>query len=111
VSAFVSLFVPSESKGSAVTVFRDVELRWKLVGATAVLLVLLAIEAALAGKPVAFAVLGGGVVIGGGMTALVFVRLTTGVSAVAKRIDAVEEAAKGNLMRGAPSARGGGSDG
>jgi hypothetical protein len=88
-----------------VSVFENVSLKWKFVGVTALLLVLLTVEGVLGlnGKPshaVTFGVLVVGFVVGGGLTFLAVRRLTSGVKQVGERIDAVEQAAKNNLMRG-----------
>ena len=80
--------------------FGNVPLKWKLVGVSGLLLALLALDAVQAGKPVAFAVLGVGLVIGGGVSALMFARLGDGTAKVIARMDAVDEAAKEHLMRG-----------
>jgi len=81
-------------------VFAKVSLKWKFVGVSVLLLVLMAGQAVQDGRPVAFALLGVGVVVGGGLTFLAARRLTTGVAKVVERLDAVERAAKDNLMRG-----------
>jgi hypothetical protein len=77
-------------------------MRWKVIGVSAVLLGLLALQGVLSGKPVAFAVLGVGAVVGGGLTALVVVRLSGGVREIVERLDAVDKAAKSNLRRPRP---------
>ena len=82
------------------SVFRNVQLKWQLVAASAVFIALLAADAVVSGKPVAFGLLGVGVLLGGGLMVLVVVRLRSGVANVVTRMDAVEEAAKDNLMRG-----------
>ena len=87
------------------SLFRDVSLKWKVVGLAAMLLGLLTLQAVLAfgGKPghgVTLVVLVVGYVVGGSVTFLTVRRLAGGVKQINDRMDAVDEAAKANLMRG-----------
>jgi len=84
---------------------RDAQLKWKLCVLTGVLLAVVTVKMVLGlgGKPsrdatltlAAFAYLAGG-----GLTVVTVRRLSAGVKNIIARMDAVEEAAKGNLMRG-----------
>ena len=75
-------------------------LRWRLALGCAVPLVLMAVLAVRHLDGVAVALLVVALVVGGGLTAFVFRRLTVGTAEIAGRLDAVEHAAKANLMRG-----------
>ena len=84
---------------------RNVPLKWKTAGLAVALAVPLTIEAILAlggnaNQGVVLVVLCAGYVLGGALTFLVLHRLSDGTKRVAARIDAIEEAAKANLMRG-----------
>jgi methyl-accepting chemotaxis protein len=83
----------------------NVSLKAKLVVLTVVLLGLWTAEGALtlSGHPSAGVVIGGlaaGYVLGGGLAILTVRRLKVGVEQVVGRMDAVDHAAKANLMRG-----------
>ena len=81
--------------------FRNVQLKWKLAGVSSFLLALMAVEAVQAAKPIGFALLGVGFVIGGGITALMVAEATRSASqSIVTRMDAVDQAAKDHLMRG-----------
>jgi methyl-accepting chemotaxis protein len=84
---------------------RNLALKWKLLALTGLLLGLLTVQSllALAGKPghaVTIFVLGAGYLLGGGLALVIVVRMTAGFKRALDRIDAVEAAAKGNLMTG-----------
>jgi methyl-accepting chemotaxis protein len=83
-----------------VSVFGNVALKWKMVVVSALLLALLAVESVLAGQTIAFVVLAVGLVLGGGMTVSTVRRLSSGIEHIVGRMDAVDKAAKDNLMRG-----------
>ncbi len=86
-------------------VFTNIPLRSKVIGLAILLLALLTVQGALAlgGKPgtgVTVVVLVVGYVVGGSVTLVTVRRLSHGARQVVDRMDAIEEAAKGNLMRG-----------
>jgi methyl-accepting chemotaxis protein len=92
-------------KDLSVSAFRNVALKRKLLCLTGLFLALLTVQSlvALADKPnhgVALLVLGAGYLLGGGLALAIMRRLTSGFKIVVDRIDAVEAAAKGNLMIG-----------
>jgi methyl-accepting chemotaxis protein len=94
-----------ERKDLSVSALRNLALKWKLFALTGLLLGLLTVQSllALAGKPghaVTIFVLGAGYLLGGGLALVIVVRMTAGFRRAVDRIDAVEEAAKGNLMAG-----------
>ncbi len=100
--------LPRERKDLAVSALRNLALKWKLFALTGLLLGLLTVQSllALAGKPghtVTIFVLGAGYVLGGGLALVIVVRMTAGFRRAVDRIDAVEEAAKGNLTWAAVS--------
>ena len=75
-------------------------LRWRLALGCAVPLVLMAVLVVRHPDVVAVGLFIAAVVVGGGLTAFVFRRVTVGTARLVERLDAVEQAAKANLMRG-----------
>jgi methyl-accepting chemotaxis protein len=79
-------------------------LKWKVLGLTAALLGLLTVEGGLAlghsaGAP-AVIVLAAGYLLAGALALAIVARLGSGLKQVVGRLDAVDQAAKANLMRG-----------
>ncbi len=87
-------------KGSEVSVSEKFALRWKLAVACTVPLVLMAAVVVRNPDAVSVGLFAAAVVVGGGLAALVLRRFTKGTAEIVSRLDAVEEAAKANLMRG-----------
>ncbi len=84
---------------------RNVSLKLKVIGLAVVLLGLVTLQSVLAlsgssSHGLILGVLVAAFALGGGLAYAIIHRLTRGVNRVVGRLDAITEAAKGNLMRG-----------
>ena len=80
------------------SVLRNTQLKWKIVGVSVLLLALLALEAVLADKAVVFVVFAAGLLLGGGLALLTVLQMHRGFERIDERLAACAKGTQEHLL-------------